>query len=122
MIERDFLESYFLASFDLDDDPTENDPDEESCREKRLENAFKQPLSKLYALFVQSVTSILDNFNSFLQAEEPLINILYHFTLRLCRSLLLRFILPEVISESDELEDRDILEDFNSIFIGAMTK
>ena len=122
MIERDFLESYFLASFDLDDDPTENDPDEESCREKRLENSFKQPLSKLYALFVQSVTSILDNFNSFLQAEEPLINILYHFTLRLCRSLLLRFILPEVISESNELEDSDISEDFNSIFIGAMTK
>ena len=122
MIERDFLESYFLASFDLDDDPTENDPDEESCREKRLENAFKQPLSKLYALFVQSVTSILDNFNSFLQAEEPLINILYHFTLRLCRSLLSGFILPEVISESDELEDPDILEDFSSIFIGAMTK
>ena len=90
MIERDFLESYFLANLDLDDDPTENDPDEESCREKRLGNAFKQPLSK--------------------------------FTLRLCRSLLSRFILPEVISESDELEDRDILEDFNSIFIGAMTK
>ena len=122
MIERDFLESYFLASFDLDDDPTENDPDEESCREKRLGNSFKQPLSKLYALFAQSVTSTFDSFNNFLQAGEPLINILYHFTLRLCRSLLSRFILPEVISESDELEDRDILEDFNSIFIGAMTK
>ena len=121
MIERDFLESHFLANFDLDDD-SENDPDEESCSEKRLGNAFKQPLSKLYALLVQSVTSIFDSFKNFLEAEEPLINILYHFTLRLCRSLLSGFILPEVISESDELEDPDILEDFSSIFIGAMTK
>ena len=106
------MESHFLANFDLDDD-SENDPDEESCTEKRLGNAFKQPLSKLYALLVQSVTSIFDSFKNFLEAEEPLINILYHFTL---------LYLPEVISESDELEDPDILEDFSSIFIGAMTK
>ena len=66
MIERDFLESYFLTNFDLDDDSTENDPDEESCTEKRLGNAFKQPLNKFYALLVQSVTSIFDSFNNFL--------------------------------------------------------
>ena len=42
-------------------------------------------------------------------------------------SLLLRFILSEVISEYDDvlsidLEGSDFLKDFNSIFVGAITK
>ena len=62
-----------------------------------------------------------------MQAEEPLIHILYHFTLRLYHSLLARFILLEVISESDDvlsidLEDPDVLKDINSMFTGTMTK
>ena len=92
----------------------------------QMGNAFKEPVSKLYAIFVQSVIPIFDSFNVFLQAEEPLIHILYHSTLRLHRSLLSIFILPEVISESDDvlsidLEDPDVLKEFNIIFIGAMT-
>ena len=71
-----------------------NDPDEKPSGEKRLVNAFKQPVSKLYSMFVQSVISVFDSFNTFLQAEEPLIHILYYSTLRLYRSLLSRFILP----------------------------
>ena len=56
-----------------------------------------------------------------------MIHILYHSTLHLYRSLLSRFILLEVISESDDvpstdLEGPDILKDFNSIFIGPRTK
>ena len=91
-------------------------------REKRLVNAFKQPVRKLYAMFVQYLS-----FNTFLQAKEPLIYILYHSTLRLYRSLLSRFILPEVIAEPDgvqsiDLEDPDVLKDFNSVFIGTVTK
>ena len=38
-----------MSNFNLDDDPTENDPDEKPSREKRLVNAFKQSVSKLYA-------------------------------------------------------------------------
>ena len=121
------LKSYFLPNFDLDDDPTENDPDEKISREKRLVNAFKQPVCKLYSMFVQPVISIFDSFNTFVQAEEPLIHILYHSTLRLYHSLHSRFILLEVISESDDvlsidLEDPDVLKDFSSIFIGTMNK
>ena len=48
----DSLESYFLSNFDLDDNPAENHPDEKPSREKRLVNAVKQPVSKLYAMFV----------------------------------------------------------------------
>ena len=90
-----------MSNFNLDNDPTENDPDEKSSREKRLVNAFKQPVSKLYAMFVQSVTPIFDSFNTFLEAEETFIidsyTVSYHSTLRLYRSLLSTFILLEVI-------------------------
>ena len=75
----------------------------------------------------QSVIPIFDGLNTFLQDEEPLIHILYHSILRLYRSLLSKFILLEVISESDDvlsidLQDPDVLKDFNSIFIGAIKK
>ena len=79
----DSLELYFLSNFDLDNDPIENDPDEKTSRVKRLVSAVKQPVSKLYVMFVQSVLPIFDNFNTFLQGEKPLIHILYHCILRL---------------------------------------
>ena len=68
-------------------------------------------------MFAQPVIPMFDSFNTFLQAEEPLIHILYHSNLRLYRSLLSNFILPEVISESDivfsiDLEDPDVLKEF----------
>ena len=75
---------------------------------------FRQPVSKLYAMFVQLVIPIFDSFNTFLQGEEPLIHILY------C-SLLSKFILLEIISELDDvlsidLKDSNVFIDFNSIF------
>ena len=96
-------------------------------REKRLVNAFKRPVNKLYAMFLQSAIPIFDSFNTFLPAEESLIYSLYRSTLRFYRSLFSRFILFEVILEPDDvlridLEELDVLKDFNSIFIGAMAK
>ena len=79
-MQRDSLKSYFLSYSDLDDGPTENDPDEKHSKEKRLANAVSQPVSKLYAILVQSLIPIFDSFNTFLQAKEPLIHILYHST------------------------------------------
>ena len=35
----------FLSNFDLDDDPTEDDPDKKPNRAKSLVNAFKQFVS-----------------------------------------------------------------------------
>ena len=92
LMQWDSLESYFLSNFDLDDDPTENDPNEKPRGENRLANAFKHPVSKLHTIFVQSVIPIFDSFSTFLP--------FFHYsTLRLYRSLLSRFILPEVISK-----------------------
>ena len=123
LMQWDSLKFYFLSNFDLHDDPTGNDTDEKTNREKRLVNAFKQPVNQLCYMFVQSIIPILNSFKTFLQAKEPLIHILYHSTLRLYRSLLSRFILLEVVSESYDvliidLEDPDVLKDFNSVFKG----
>ena len=121
------MESYFLSNFSLDDNPAGNDPDEKPSGEKRLVNAFKQPVSKLYSMFVQSVISVFDSFNTFLQAEEPLIHILYYSTLRLYSSLLSRFILPgsyPIIRWFAKYWSFGAwcLERFLRIFMGTMTK
>ena len=113
------LKSYFLSNFDLHDDPTGKDTDEKTNREKRSVNAFKRPVNQLCSMFVQSIIPIFNSFKTFLQAKEPLI----HSTFRLYRSLLSRFILLEVVSESYDvlsidLEDPDVLKDFNSVFKG----
>ena len=66
MMQLYFLEPYFLSNFDLDGDPTETDPDEKPSREKKLINEFREPTSKLYSMFVQSVILIFDSFITFL--------------------------------------------------------
>ena len=88
---------------------------------------FKDPVTKLYCLFVQAVIPTFDAYNTFLQAQEPLVHLLYQSTVRLLRSLLSRFILPEVLSTADDLLEIDLkdlsnLKDNNSLFIGIMTK
>ena len=68
-MQWDSLKLYFLFNFDLDDDPTENNPDEKISKEKRLVNAFKQSVSKLYSMFVQFLIPLFYSFNTFLQAK-----------------------------------------------------
>ena len=123
----DSLESYFLSYFDLDDDPVNRDPHDKPSRKTRLVQAFKEPDTKLYAMFIQSVIPIFDSFNTFLQSEEPLIHVLFQSGMRLYGSLLTRFVLPEVIASTDDvlnidLDDPSILKDYENVFIGLMTK
>ena len=108
-------------------DPTEKVLDDQPIREKRLVKAFKDPVTKLYAMFVQSVIPIFDSFNTFLDSEEPLVYVLYDSITRLYRSLLSRFIIPEVISSTDDILSIDIedpinLKDNKDLFLGIMTK
>ena len=56
----DCLESYFLSYFDLQDDP---EADGQTNPETRLEKAFKSPVTKLYAMFVQCVIPVFDSYN-----------------------------------------------------------
>ena len=41
LMQWNSLKSYFMSNFDLDDDHTENEPDEKPSREKRLVYAYK---------------------------------------------------------------------------------
>ena len=91
----DCLKSYFLSYFDLQDDP---EADGQTNRETRLEKAFKNPVTKLCAMFVQSVMPVFDSFNTSLQSEEPQIHMLLQSTIRLYRSMLTSFVRPQVIS------------------------
>ena len=59
------LESYFLSYFDLQVGPTEKVLDDQPNRAKRLVKTFKDPLTKLYAMFVQLVIPIFDSFIHF---------------------------------------------------------
>ena len=117
-----------FSCFDLQDDlEAEDQTNDNTKREKRLVKAFKDPITKLYAMFVQSVIPIFDSFNTFLQSEAPLIHILHQCTIRLYRLLLSRFICPQVISSSRDLTSIDLdnaefQKSDNEIFIGAMTK
>ena len=123
----DLLESYFLSYFDLDDEPVNRDPHDKPSRETRLVQAFKEPDTKLYAMFIQSVIPFFDSFNTFLQSEVLLIHVLFQSGMWLYRLLLTRFVLPEVIASTDDvlnidLDDPSILKDYENVFIGLMTK
>ena len=67
-------------------------------QETRLEKAFTTLVTKLHAMFVQSVMPVFDSFNTFLQSEKPLIHMLPQSTIPLCRSMLTSFVRPQVIS------------------------
>ena len=59
-------------------------------------------------MFLQSLILIFDSFNIFPQSEEQMIHKLYHFILCLYCPLISRFVLPEVISESDDMLSFDL--------------
>ena len=56
--EWELLKLYFLSQFDLQGDPTVIN----LAEKKRLIEAFKDPVTKLYVMFVQSVIPILTVF------------------------------------------------------------
>ena len=124
MLQWDALQSYFLSEFEDDEDSQDDD---KVTMEVCLVKKFKDPFSKLYALFVQSVMPVFDHYNMFLQSEEPLFHLLHESTMKLCRMFLSRFIKPEVITESADILSIDIdnsenHKELSSIHIGFSTK
>ena len=51
--------------------------DDASARFKRLFEAFENPLTEVYMLFMQSVIHVFTRFNLLLQRQEPSLHILY---------------------------------------------
>ena len=64
---------------------------------------FNDLFTKLYVLFVQSVTPILDQFNTFQQSEEPLVHLLHESTMKLYKGPLSCFIKTGILSKSNNV-------------------
>ena len=117
-MQWDALKLYFLSEFEDNDEKTKCD--DKVTREFRLFRKFSDPFTKLYVLFVQSITPSFDAYNTFLQSEEPLVHLLQDSTLNLYRALLFRFIKPDVIAQNDDILCIDIEDSTNykAIHIG----
>ena len=98
LMQWEALPSYFISEFEEDDALDE----ENVTREVRLIRQFNDPFTKLYVLFVQTVMPVFDQFNKFLQSEEPLVHLLHESTIKLYKGLLPRFIKTEILSNSND--------------------
>ena len=68
-----------------------------------------------------------DQFNTFLQSEEPLVHLLHESTINLYKGLLSRFIKTEILSNSNDvllidMKNSESLKELNTIHIGFITK
>ena len=71
--------------------------------------------------------SDFDQFNIFLQSEEPLVHLLHESTIKLYKGLLSHFIKTEILSNSKDvslidIENSECLKELNIIHIGFITK
>ena len=117
------LRSYFISEFEEDDSLDE----EKVTREARLIRQFNDLFTKLCVLFVQAIMPVFDQFNTFLQSEEPLVHLLHESTIKLYKGLLSRFIKTEIFSTSNDvllidIENSESLKELNTIHIGFITK
>ena len=68
----------------------------------RLSESFNDPMTEVYLLFLQSVTTLFTNFNRFFQKEEPLVYLLHEEMQKFMNKLASRFVKPEVIQQLNE--------------------
>ena len=68
----------------------------------RLSESFNDPMTEVYLLFLQSVTTLFTNFNQFPQKEEPLVYLLHEVMQKFMNRLASWFVKPEVIEQLNE--------------------
>ena len=108
------LKSYFLS---------------ESCEQarfKRLQSLFSDPLTEICLLFYQSVLPVFNQFNLFLQREDPCIHLVYDHCHSLLRKIVSKFVKTDVIKASTSLSEVDFTLgnqlSNDCIFIGFVTR
>ena len=82
------LKSYFLSE------------DESQLRFCQLQTVFGDPITEVYLFSLQSLLSVFNHANKFLQREEPLIHILQQQLYSLLKKVLGKFVKPSVLVES----------------------
>ena len=123
LMQWEALRSYFISEFEEDDALDED----KVTREVRLIRQFNDPFTKLCVLFVQLVMPVFDQFNTFLQSEEPLVDLLHESTIKLYKGLLSNFIKTEILSKSNDvllidIENSESFKELNTIHTGFITK
>ena len=68
----------------------------------KLSESFNDSMTKVYLLFLQSVTPLFTNFNRFLQKEERLVYLLHEEMQKFMNKLASRFVKPEAIQQINE--------------------
>ncbi|XP_078538685.1 uncharacterized protein LOC144823755 [Lissotriton helveticus] len=89
ILHFDSLRSYFLSTPDIAG----------ACesRMQRLFHCFKNPMTEIYCLFLQSSLPAFVNFNLLLQREDPVIHLLYDAIVDLLALLLSRAYVGQVV-------------------------
>ncbi|XP_069080250.1 uncharacterized protein [Pleurodeles waltl] len=89
ILHFDSLHSYFLSSPDV--------AGASGSRLQRLVHWFKNPMTEIYCLFLQSALPAFVNFNLLLQREDPVIHLLHDAIVDLLALLLSRAYLGQVV-------------------------
>ncbi|KAK3698610.1 hypothetical protein QZH41_014592, partial [Actinostola sp. cb2023] len=107
------LKAYFLPE------------DEAHLRFKRLSQAFRNPMTEVYLLFIQSALQIFLHLNLFLQKQEPLIGSVISSLKRFLRLLACKFVSPQSVKAAStfkELLDVQHHKEDSSVDIGFVTR
>uniref|UniRef100_H2ZYM9 DUF4371 domain-containing protein n=1 Tax=Latimeria chalumnae TaxID=7897 RepID=H2ZYM9_LATCH len=124
----DGLRCYFLTHYD-DDDTDEPGPSKRqktNGREGDLSGA-REPIYKLYVLFLHAIIPRFDAFNILLQREDPMIHRLQPAMMKLYQELLGCLMKPSVIMENKddllaiEVTAEDLQKSNADLFIGFST-
>ena len=95
------LKSYFLSRFESEDDepPRKKRTITRALgnREARLVQYFKDPMTKIYILFLHSVMPAFDSFNTLLQSEEPCVHLLQPQMMALYKTIITKLVKTQVI-------------------------
>jgi hypothetical protein len=107
----DDLVSYFKSKFEDDDEasssksksPRMKSGKKLADREQRMVNAFNDPMTNAYVLFLQSVMPVFTEFTVVLEKNEPMIHALRPIMMKLFKSILQRLVTIQAIAATWEM-------------------
>lgn len=81
---------------------------DESRRMERLREAFEDPLTECYLLFINHVITLFDGANLQLQTDGPQIHLIHEIYETLYTDLLHLFLTPECVATLDEIDPHSV--------------
>ena len=108
--QLDALVSYFRST------------DERSSSIQRISTSLEKPLTKVYLMFLSSALQVINAFNKLMQIQAPTVHFLHREVQSFVKKLLLRFMLPSVVQETQvsliDLDDTSQYLPVEEVFVG----